>query len=254
MVDVAQHHRSRTPFARLLDLVWPPKCAGCERRRTPGSLAAHPVFCRLCRPTVESLPDGCCLTCADPAGAPERRGAAKCLRCLQYPPPQTRARAAWIYRGAVSDAVQGAKYAGQTWRLERLAIGFGRWLQSTRRRPVSAVAVPAHPKDVRRSGYHVADLLLRLTVKDNGGLRPAWDVLSKSRRTVPQASLPLEKRRANVRGVFTADPSRVDGKDWLLVDDVITTGSTVTAAASALVKAGARSVEVAALARAGRPG
>mgnify|MGYP006300590507 CR=1 FL=1 len=80
---------------------------------------------------------------------------------------------------------------------------------------------------------------------------PAWEVLTKTRKTTPQASLPLDRRRTNVAGAFAANAHRTEGRDWLLVDDVITTGSTIAAASKALSDAGARSIRVASLARAG---
>jgi predicted amidophosphoribosyltransferase len=243
--------RPRGPLARLLDLVWPPKCAGCDRLRHTAGLRLHPVFCRLCRPTVAALPPRNCHTCAEPAPYAFPGDSPLCLRCLQHPPAQDRARAQWLYEGAVSDALQAAKYRGEVWRLERLATGFARWLEPTLDGPTSAVAVPAHPKDLGGPGFHAADLLLRLTARSVPNLRPDWRLLRKIQRTAPQASLPLETRRDNVQGVFAAHPHRTRDRDWLLVDDVITTGATISAAGSALKSAGARSVTVATLARAG---
>jgi predicted amidophosphoribosyltransferase len=252
MVDTASDiSTSRSPLARLLDLVWPPKCAGCDRLRRPAALRREPVFCRLCRPTVSPLPPRSCRTCAEPARYAFPGDSPLCLRCLQHPPPQDRARAQWLYEGAVSDALQASKYRGETWRLERLAGGFARWLKPTLDGSTPVVAVPAHPRDLGGPGFHAADLLLRLAARHAPSLRPDWTVLTKTRRTAPQASLPLETRRENVQNVFAADPQRARGRDWLLVDDVITTGATISAAGSALKAAGARSVTVATLARAG---
>jgi ComF family protein len=107
--------------------------------------------------------------------------------------------------------------------------------------------VPADAVRQLRRGSHPAEMLAC-------ELASRWaldivSVLGRTRAAERQAVLPYARRRANMRRVFTAEGS-LGGARVLLVDDVYTTGSTVGAAASALRRQGARTVEVVTLARA----
>jgi ComF family protein len=97
-------------------------------------------------------------------------------------------------------------------------------------------------------GYDQAALLADALARSTGGRR-LRAALHRVRETPPQVGQGRAARSANVAGAFVADPA-VRGLDLVLVDDVVTTGATVGAAAQALRTAGARSVRVVALARA----
>ncbi len=104
-----------------------------------------------------------------------------------------------------------------------------------------------------RRGYNQSALLAEELARPMG-LSPAA-VLRRLRATLPQAGLSRSARRANVAGAFAVKkPDLVRGRRVLLVDDVMTTGATVRACAQALKRAGAASVSVAVVARAGRGG
>jgi ComF family protein len=101
--------------------------------------------------------------------------------------------------------------------------------------------IPLHSQRFRERGYNQSELLVNVMQKKLG-----WHsdekALKRSRKTRPQLGLTASERRVNVCGAFEADGTCVTGKRILLVDDVCTTGSTLTAAAEALLAAGARSV------------
>jgi predicted amidophosphoribosyltransferase len=124
-------------------------------------------------------------------------------------------------------------------------------IANTVERPSAAAALAFVPRDGDRSvkrGYHPAEQIAR-------ELSQCWDLpligaLGRTRAPKRQRGLSLGERRRNVAGTFTAN-GRVPGS-LVLVDDVYTTGSTASAAASALRRAGARRVEVVTFARAVR--
>ncbi len=111
--------------------------------------------------------------------------------------------------------------------------------------------VPLSPKRKKERGYNQAGLLAQPLAWDLG-MEYQRRGLRRVRDTVSQIDLSRQERRTNVAGAFLADEKHVGGKRILLVDDVMTTGSTVNAAAQALVDAGTDEVFVVTLARAGK--
>jgi ComF family protein len=162
----------------------------------------------------------------------------------------------------MKEAIHALKYDG----LRPASRGLGRMLAAAIAQLASeapsemlVVPVPLHRSKYAGRGFNQARLL---AVEALGFLRkthPAWrltlapSVLMRLRATGSQAGLTLRQRRLNVRGAFhVPDTATVAGKHVLLVDDILTTGATARAAAQALLKAGAKTVWVATLARARR--
>jgi predicted amidophosphoribosyltransferase len=179
----------------------------------------------------------------DRCGAPTVWPVRRCRDCAGRRLGFSAARAAVEYDDAVRRLVGGWKERG----LRRLAAEAARLVVDTVPRPKVDVVtfVPADGDRSVRRGHHPAERLAR-------ELGRSWElpVVQLLRRSGParrQRGLTLAERRRNVRGAFCA---RTDVIGCVcLVDDVYTSGSTVSAAAGALRKAGARRVEVVCLAR-----
>ena len=115
------------------------------------------------------------------------------------------------------------------------------------------VPVPLHSSKLRQRGFNQAELIARAALRsaDWRNLRLETKALVRSRETVSQAGLTRHQRRQNIRGAFRVrKPDLVRGRNILLVDDVFTTGATVSECARVLLRAGAQSVQVATVARA----
>jgi ComF family protein len=151
------------------------------------------------------------------------------------------------FEGKLRSAIHAFKYEGTP----RLAAPFGRMLSDALRREKFScdliVAVPLHPKRRRERGYNQSELLARaigsavgVPVDDRG--------LARTRNTAHQVELSATERKANVQDAFRADEQRVRGRIVLLVDDVFTTGATLGECAKALRQAGAFEVRAATLA------
>jgi ComF family protein len=111
------------------------------------------------------------------------------------------------------------------------------------------VPVPMDRRSRRRRGFNQSEVLGE-EMSRGLGVPFCAEALEKSVRTPPQSKTPGDRRATNVRTAFAcADPSAVAGRDVILVDDLVTTGATAAACASALALCGARSVAVACFAR-----
>jgi ComF family protein len=217
----------------LVDLLLPQRCAACG--------AGERLLCWRCRADLVRLTAPLCDRC----GAPTAWPVARCAECAGRRIPFRTARAAVAYTGPARTLVAAWKERGAR-SLDTVLAGL---VTETVARPqVEALAfVPADPVRGYWRGHNTAQSLAQ-ALGEAWGL-PVVDVLKRVRAVAPQRGLPRAQRRANVRGAFAASqPPAAVG----LVDDVYTTGATVSAAASALRRAGARSVDVVAFARAVR--
>lgn len=178
------------------------------------------------------------------------------------PPQFVRAVSFAPYQGRMKDAVHALKYdrlhpaADRLGRMLATAIG---QLAGEAPSEMLVVPVPLHKSKYSERGFNQARSLAAHAVKAIAKSHPQWrlklaaNTLMRLRATASQAGLTPRMRRLNVRGAFAvSDPAAVAGKHILLVDDILTTGATARAAATALAKAGAASIWVATLARARR--
>ena len=221
------------PFGALFDFVFPQRCAGCD---LPGAL-----MCDRCRGEVRLIdPVSACPRC----GAPE--ASMRCAECSDRAFAFSAARCAARLEHPVSRAIVALKDGGER-RYARLLAGLlaraaGGWLGTGD----VLVPVPASPAALRRRGFdHAADIAREL-----GALAdvPVTRVLA-SGRGADQRTLGRQERFANRRGAFVLQPGIDVPERVVLVDDVLTTGATLDAAAHVLIEAGARNVRSLAVAR-----
>jgi len=155
-----------------------------------------------------------------------------------------------LYEGRLRELIHLFKYGGMR-PLDRV---LGAWLASAYPRLEhfdALVPMPLHWWKRMQRGFNQSDLLVRELSRRVGV--PTLNAARRRRRTAVQARLTPAQRRDNVRGAFDVpSPERVRGLSLLLVDDVMTTGSTVNACAKALKQAGAARVCVLTVARADR--
>lgn len=239
-------HRVPLPLPRLSSI----RRLGRLSRRVAGGLVsiAYPPLCLGCEARLPDPADALCATCL--RGLP-RADAEAVARLFTTTPAVQGAVALWAFDpgGTVRRLQHALKYAG------RPALGqpLGRTLGLAVRQaglPIDAV-VPTPLGRLRQleRGYNQAAALADGVAEALGV--PHVDVLQRTRPTRSQAALSKAARRRNVDGAFALAPDvDITGRRVLLVDDVLTTGATLAAAARPLTDAGAR-VSVAALALAG---
>jgi ComF family protein len=219
---------SRHPLSRLVDLALPPACAGCG--------VEGEAICGRCLPALRSR-----LTL--PAGTPMG---------LAEGPPDPLLQLEWCapFSGTTRRALHALKYAGE----QRLARPLGETVAERWQRVGAGgdliVPVPVHAARRRERGYDQAALIAAVAAAN---LRLPWHgTLVRIRATAPQFRLDRGHRAVNVAEAFAVAPhtlGHVAGRWVVLVDDVVTTGATLSEAASALLRGGAAAVSAVTVAR-----
>ncbi len=234
---------------RLLDAVLPPRCLKCGQV-VAAEGGAQGALCPGCWQQLSFLGGPCCACCGQPFDF-ELGPDALCGACIEAPPAFDRARAVLRYDEASRDLILAFKHADRT----SLAPTFGAWLNRIGQELLGdsdlIVPVPLHWSRLFGRRYNQAALLANALGALSG--KPVLpDLLIRRRATKKQGHLGRLARQRNVAGAFALHPRRgalLEGKRILLVDDVITTGATVTNCAKVLRKNGAIAVNVLALAR-----
>jgi ComF family protein len=171
-------------------------------------------------------------------------------------PTFAKASAYGSYEGGLRELVHLLKYeqvrpaAGVLGRMLREAIADLE--PSFRAAEILVVPVPLYSRKLRQRGFNQSEVIVRAALKHAGQDRLTLDtaVLERRRETQTQTGLTRHQRRENIRGAFVvAKPEKVKGREILLVDDVFTTGTTVSECARILRRAGASKVFVATVAR-----
>lgn len=228
----------------LLDLFFPPLCHACKsyipdlrESDDPSLLICQPCLAKICLITPPF-----CDVCGTPFAAAAKDNHT-CGACLTEAPHHT-SRSAAVFAGPVQQLIHSFKYGGRVHLAHPLGMLTASTLRDFRERwaPELILPVPLHRKRLKERGYNQSQLLGAVLAK-------RWKVplevgnLRRLRWTEPQTGLDAKERAGNVRGAFgVKDARRLEGRRVLLVDDVVTTGSTMRACVDAL-----REVDVAAI-------
>lgn len=233
------------------------RCSGCGRvaQALPGQDSA---LCGDCWAELAPLPVGACHGCGQPpevCGEPLPEPPVLCPACLAAPRPWGRLVAWGGYEGRLRDLILDYKFNAR--------LDLGRQLQECLARGFARgaavfpelagcdllVPVPLHPGRLAWRGFNQSRELARLLARRRG-LPIRQEALARVRRTVPQMELDRSERAENIRGAFAADGGLLAGRTALLVDDIMTTGSTLEECSRMMLAAGAAQVHVLVLARA----
>jgi ComF family protein len=223
------------PLRSIAAHLLPGSCLLCA------SNSATSLLCPACTADLPQLPAALCPQCGEETTLGERCGA-----CLKDPPAFARTIALFRYEFPVDRLIQALKYGHQ--------LALAAWLGHRLGERLVAedydllLPLPLHPSRLRTRGFNQSLEIARVTSRVLGiPLNPG--ILTRIRATPPQAELPLKERARNVRGAFECARD-LAGIRILLVDDVMTTGSTLREAARILKLHGAGQITVAVAARA----
>lgn len=220
--------------ASLLSILLPQDCQLCA------AASGAALLCRGCRDSLPRTGTACCPQCAMPSPAGET-----CGTCLKRPPHFDVTHAALRYAFPADRLIQSLKYNARL----PVAVLLAELLLERQRKtgtplPDAFIPMPLHPARLATRGYNQAVEIARHVARTLQ--RPMLTTTAvRLRNTPPQADLPLERRRANLRGAFACDDENGDiaGLSVAIIDDVMTTGASLNELARVLRSAGAARVE-----------
>jgi ComF family protein len=233
-----------TLYQTVVNLCYPPFCISCRTSLEQG------LLCRDCLESAARIKAPYCQICSRPYtgefGAPF-----SCPDCEDQPPAFDCVATRYQATGIVRDLIHRFKYSGE-FHLRNLLVN---WLEDAlndprvSQEPFDAfVPVPLHPTRIRERGYDQIAALVELLAKRMR--RPVWPCLRRSRYTESQTRFSRVDRLRNLQNAFELRKgTSVPGKRLLLIDDVLTTGSTLDECARVLKSHGAKSVRAVTVAR-----
>ena len=234
-----------------MDLLFPPRCAVCRR-------FVKALICPDCAVEIVPLMPPFCRCCGLPLD-PLAKGGDLCAECRPGERPFDLARAFGPYEGALRQAIHRLKYQAMRPLAKPLAEMAARCFNGAADSEAPALVaaeidvicpVPLHPARQRLRGFNQSERIAR-RLGESLGLAVNMSALRRTKPTQPQIELTADQRRRNVRGAFAVeDKAAVAGQGVLVLDDVWTTGSTITECARVLRRAGAARVLVLTVARA----
>jgi ComF family protein len=241
----------------LFATLFPSDCRLCGAPLV--NISPLPV-CRLCLTDIRPIAEGVCSICGErrfrPYALRPGTGDALCDLCRRVEPPFGKAVAYGSYDGGLRELIHLLNYE----QVRPAAVVLGRMLAEAvsglescwTEGPIAVVPVPLHARKLRQRGFNQSELIARegFKLRADGRLVLYPRVLERRRETQPQTGLTRHQRCENIRGAFVvARPNEIGGRKVLLVDDVFTTGTTVSECARVLLRAGAAKIFVATVAR-----
>jgi ComF family protein len=227
---------------------WLNKCISFAQSRLPQTcfLCADRVtgaqLCAACEADLATLPAACCPQCALPTSHGEICGA-----CLKKPPAFQRSLAVFSYAFPLDSLVQQCKYAHASHLTEFFATRMAERIGMDRPEIDFLLPMPLHPARLAQRGFNqAAEIARRLSPRVGVPWLP--DACQRVRNTPSQAGLDLKTRQRNLRGAFTCGID-LSEKRVALIDDVMTSGSSLDELARVVRKAGAIEIQAWVLAR-----
>lgn len=231
--SIKQCHTNQT----WLDWLAPKRCLFCS---APGG--------EVCSHCLRGLPwlEHCCYQCALPLGHSHE----VCAHCLKTPPAFRHCLSLWRYEFPLSKLIKNFKYQANTGARSFLQSQLSRavsiHMQQEKLRFDAVICVPSHPLKRFTRGFNQAQLLCNKIAKHCN--IPQLHALRKRQWHHSQLGLNRKERLKNLNASFELT-AQVDGLELLLIDDVMTTASTANVISQLLLDNGAKSIDIACLAR-----
>ena len=230
-----------------LAAIYPPRCLGCGE-----TVDSDFGLCGACWGQAQFIGGASCDSCSTPLPGAESEDALNCDACMRAPKPWAHGRAALVYAGMGRKLILGLKHGDR----QEIARPAALWMRSAAQDLITEqtliAPVPLHWLRLAKRRYNQSALIAK-SLSDLTRCDWCPDLLDRPIRT-PALDGKTRAQRADIlEGAIRVNPRRkhrIIGRTVLLVDDVMTTGATLTACTDALIRAGAHQVCVSVLARA----
>lgn len=232
-----------------IQFLYPPQCLSC-REDTSLDFA----LCGACWRETSFITGLVCDACGTPLPGQEENGLIHCDTCIQSPPAWGKGRAALLYNGVARRLVLALKHGDHQEMVAPMVSWLAGCVGDLVVKTTVIAPVPLHPRRLFIRRFNQSALLAGKLAKEmNLSFSP--DLILRQKSTRIQDGLSREERFENQHGAFQIHPERqgiMQNKPVLLIDDVMTTGATLSACAKVCLAAGATSVNIAVLARVAR--
>ena len=233
-------------FARFFNLVLPQTCPICQ------SFVTGTGLCSNCWHDLCPIADPCCAACGRPLAYAMLDSL--CAPCLIKPFPLRHIKAGFCYDAASRQLILPFKHADRIDIAPVMAAMLAPVFRQLAHKAAIVIPVPLHARRYIKRRYNQSAELARWLCQHHGGrIEFAPQYLLRTKATPSMAGLTKNQREQNVRRAFAIDhptaKACLAGKDILLIDDVMTTGATLTSCAQTLLQAGAASVSALVFAR-----
>ena len=214
-------------------------CIICSKRGVHRPLHANAVICDDCVKTMKHTGDIVCEKCGRRVGMEN----SLCENCAKYEFEFDLAASAYCYEGAMRELIHKLKYSGEQWIADLMASTMCEIL-SQRGWEIDIITfVPMYKLKQRARGYNQAELLAKGVAKSCGV--ECKEILKRSKNITPQSKLDKSERMENIKDAIVINDKLdidLDGKRVLVIDDILTTGSSLNECARVLKKMGATQV------------
>ncbi|MFU8847550.1 MAG: ComF family protein [Opitutales bacterium] len=230
----------------FLDVFFPRSCVACQNLVES---SGYEHLCRDCARELFLIAPPNCRTCGYPFYG-MLAGPRVCPHCAELDPVFDEGRALFLAKGPARELVHELKYQRGFYILrdiERMVRASPNYLDYLS--GAILVPVPLHKDKLRERGYNQSEQIAGALARATAGRSQVGELLWRTKFTQTQTRLDREARHRNVKNAFalTADAVVIPDTQYILIDDVFTTGSTLNACAAVLRKAGARYIKVATL-------
>lgn len=234
-------------FKKIAEIIFPNHCLYCHK-----IISVEGLFCSCCWQKLQFITEPKCGICSNPFEFLPPGRDLVCARCLEVPPPYDKAISVFRYDKIIGKIIGDFKYRDHTYLAKKLARILTKLATEEIADTDFIIAVPLHKKRLRHRKFNQSLMLCDALLQASDKTKLRHDFLLRIKNTPAQVGLKKRQREKNTAAAFALNPKYfaiVPGKKILLLDDIMTTGTTITSCAKVLKKAGAAKVTVLTLAR-----
>lgn len=211
-------------FWQAVDFIYPPECAGCN--------SSGEIWCKDCQESVHTITEPICPLCGYPSIKTEI-----CSNCQETPPPYTALRSWAEYEGPLREALHNLKYKNDLELGNVFSSALVTIIRALNWNFDFIIPMPISPNHYKVRGYNQSMVIAR-PIALALGISIANNLVERNKETRSQVNLNREERFKNLQSAFSANSAKLLNKKVLLVDDICTTGATISSCSKTLKDAG----------------